>query len=330
MAGFAALRDALRARGLFELEPIRYLPYVILAWGGLVVSAVLLLAAPGLWLQVLSAVGVGMAMVHIGALGHDAGHGQWVSSRRASRWLAIVHWDIGTGLSASWWRDKHTSHHRATNHREADPDCYPLLSYTRGEAAAATGFRRVVATHQAVWFVFFCAITRFYFTALSCRHLFGRPRGWRLSAVAIVAHHSAYASLFVVAAGGWRAGALWMLSYVVSGLYMGYVFAPNHIGMPLNRDAGSMGVVEQMASSRNVRTGWLGDVLWCGLNYQVEHHLFPRLPRYRLRECSRYVRRWSLENSLPYCETGPCAAWRSVLSALHNVRAERPRRTSNA
>ena len=38
-----------------------------------------------------------------------------------------------------------------------------------------------------------------------------------------------------------------------------------------------------MLTSRNVRGGWLVDFALGGLNYQIEHHLFPSMPRPNLR-----------------------------------------------
>ncbi|CBZ01800.1 Delta(6)-fatty-acid desaturase fat-3 [Caenorhabditis elegans] len=42
------------------------------------------------------------------------------------------------------------------------------------------------------------------------------------------------------------------------------------------------------------------DWLWGGLNYQIEHHLFPTMPRCNLNACMKYVKEWCKENNLPY------------------------------
>ena len=60
------------------------------------------------------------------------------------------------------------------------------------------------------------------------------------------------------------------------GLYLGCSFAPNHKGMPILDAADQSDFLRRQAlTSCNVRGGWLTDFALGGLNYQIEHHLFP-------------------------------------------------------
>jgi fatty acid desaturase len=62
----------------------------------------------------------------------------------------------------------------------------------------------------------------------------------------------------------------------VFGLYMGASFAPNHIGMPLVSPKLRLDFLRrQVLMSRNISGGPLISVFMGGLNYQIEHHLFP-------------------------------------------------------
>ena len=64
------------------------------------------------------------------------------------------------------------------------------------------------------------------------------------------------------------------------GFYLGCSFAPNHKGMPILAAADKTDFLRrQVLTSRNVRGGWLTDLALGGLNYQIEHHLFPSMPR---------------------------------------------------
>ena len=81
----------------------------------------------------------------------------------------------------------------------------------------------------------------------------------------------------------------------VFGLYMGCSFAPNHKGMPIIEPDEKLDYLRrQVLTSRNVRGGWFIDQLLGGLNYQIEHHLFPSMPRANLRapgaSCARTAR----------------------------------------
>ena len=69
------------------------------------------------------------------------------------------------------------------------------------------------------------------------------------------------------------------------GLYTGLVFAPNHKGMPiLDSDSQLDFVRRQVLTSRDVNAHPLTDFWYGGLNYQIEHHLFPSMPRNKLKK----------------------------------------------
>ena len=61
--------------------------------------------------------------------------------------------------------------------------------------------------------------------------------------------------------------------------------------------------------------------MYGGLNYQVEHHLFPNMARNRLCEAQKIVRPFCLARSLPYHETGVLGGQREILSFFHQMSA---------
>jgi fatty acid desaturase len=104
------------------------------------------------------------------------------------------------------------------------------------------------------------------------------------------------------------------------GLYLGSVFAPNHKGMPiLSKDDDSDFLRRQVLTARNVRGGRLTDLLLGGLNYQIEHHLFPSMPRPSLRRAQPLVRAHCHSYGLPYVETGLIESYRQALHHLGDV-----------
>jgi fatty acid desaturase len=104
------------------------------------------------------------------------------------------------------------------------------------------------------------------------------------------------------------------------GLYLGSVFAPNHKGMPiLARDDDSDFLRRQVLTSRNVRGGGVLDFLLGGLNYQIEHHLFPNMPRPALRHAQPFVRAHCAAHGLPYVETGLFESYGQALGHLEAV-----------
>jgi fatty acid desaturase len=104
------------------------------------------------------------------------------------------------------------------------------------------------------------------------------------------------------------------------GLYLGSSFAPNHKGMPiLSADDHTDFLRRQVKTSRNVRGTWLVDVLLGGLNYQIEHHLFPSMPRIALRRARPIVRAYCQELDIPYVETSLIDSYRQALAHLRTI-----------
>lgn len=106
----------------------------------------------------------------------------------------------------------------------------------------------------------------------------------------------------------------------VFGIYMGASFAPNHIGMPIvPADARLDFLDKQVLTSRNVSGDWWMTALMGGLNYQIEHHLFPSMPRPHLHRARALVRQHCREHDVPYAETSLREAWVIVLRYMNDV-----------
>merc|ERR1712046_552835 len=58
----------------------------------------------------------------------------------------------------------------------------------------------------------------------------------------------------------------------------------------------------QVATTMNVDCPWWMDWFHGGLQFQIEHHLFPRLPRHNLRECRKLVKALCKKHDVEYKE----------------------------
>jgi fatty acid desaturase len=74
-------------------------------------------------------------------------------------------------------------------------------------------------------------------------------------------------------------------------------------------------------TARNVRAHPLTDFWYGGLNYQIEHHLFPSLPMHRLREVGVIVKQFCAEQRISYAETSMIQSYREILGYLNDVSA---------
>lgn len=135
----------------------------------------------------------------------------------------------------------------------------------------------------------------------------------------MVAHTVGYlAAVFLVLSPG-IAVLFVVVHLALWGVYMGCSFAPNHKGMPTMTGESPDFLRKQVLTSRNVRGGWFTDFLLGGLNYQIEHHLFPSMPTPHLRLARPIVRRYCAEIGVPYSETGLVDSWARALQHLREA-----------
>jgi len=325
--GVAQLRRELEQAGLLRPVAASYL-----AWAGANAVALagclgwLVLGAGDGW-QILNAAVTGLLLVPAGFVAHDAGHGAVRRSAGTDARLSWLWWTLLTGLSDAWWRDKHHRHHRHTNDPARDADLYPILTYSAAEAEGARGWKRLVARHQAVALPVLLCGTRAFFQCLSLRFVMQRAPLLRRELPLMLLHHALFLALPLAVLDLALAAGFLAVSYGVTGLYMGVVFLTNHTGMPLTRDSrDGVPLVAQAAITRNVKVGVPGDWLWGGLNYQIEHHLIPDLPRASMRAAVPYVQAFCRRNGIDYCCVGPLRAWMDVVRHAHSVGAALRRR----
>jgi fatty acid desaturase len=319
---FAQLSDRVAEAGLMRRR-YGYYAAKLLVTDGLFIGGWVLFALLGdSWWQLATGVLLAVAFTQVAFLGHDAGHRQIFRTRRPSEATGLLHGNLLVGLSYGWWMDKHTRHHANPNHEEHDPDVGAgALVWTAEQARSRRGAGRWLARHQAYLFFPLLLLEGLNLHVASARALSAVPmRHRRLEALLLAAHLIGYATaVFLVLSPG-KALAFVALQQGLFGLYMGSAFAPNHKGMPVLTATERLDFLRrQVLTSRNVRGGGLVDLALGGLNYQIEHHLFPSMPRPNLRRARPVVRRFCAERGVPYLETGLLASYAQGLRHLHTV-----------
>jgi fatty acid desaturase len=218
-----------------------------------------------------------------------------------------------------WWKRKHDLHHAHPNDTEHDPDVrISLLAFTEEQARSKSRLIGIVTRYQAYLIFPLFAFEAFQLRGASVKHLVTkRARLRKAEALLMAVHVAGYCALFIVAVGWPGALAAILIREAVSGLYMGSVFAPNHKGMPMVGSDSDLSFLErQVVTARNVRGGRLLDWWYGGLNYQIEHHLFPTLPQNRLRQARLFVKGFCAERGIPYLETSLWDSYRQLVSSL--------------
>jgi fatty acid desaturase len=324
---YARLSRAVRQAGLMDRRPGESawriaITLVLLAAGWV---AVVLVADS--WWQLASAVFLAIMFTQVGFLGHEAGHRQICASRRLSYILGILLGNLGIGLSFGWWVTKHNRHHANPNTEGADPDIMMrALAMTAGQARLSRGVFRVIYRCQAFLFFPMLLGEAFSVHAASIRALSRRTRQHRPAEAALLAVHiAAYLAVVFLVMSPVKAVVFILIQQGLFGVYLGASFAPNHKGMPiLRREDEHDFLRRQVLTSRNIRGGWFTDLALGGLNYQIEHHLFPSMPRPSLRRSQPLIREFCQQHGLPYCQASLVGSYAQALRYLHALGTEVP------
>jgi len=320
---YAQLSRTVRAAGLLRRRRGYY---------GVKIGVNLLLLASGWalfgllgrsWWQLLVAVYLAVMFTQTGFIGHDAGHRQISGTKRTDDMIGRIHGNLLIGLSYGWWTGKHNRHHARPNQVGRDPDIGGrAIAFTAGQAQARRGLGNWLAGQQAWLFFPMLLLEGMHLHVAGIRTLLAR-RGTTVKlteAILLGAHVVGYLTAVFLVLSPLQAVTFLLVQQGLFGVYLGCSFAPNHKGMPvLGEDDDLDFLRRQVITSRNIRGGWLTDFALGGLNYQIEHHLFPSMPRPSLRQAQEPVRAFCEQQGIAYCETGLFTSYAQVLRHLHAV-----------
>jgi fatty acid desaturase len=322
---YPALKRQVRDAGLLERAP------GFAAWAitrnllMLALGVTVLFLSDSWWVQLLNAAFLAFVFGQIGFVAHDVGHRQAFATTRRNDWVGLIHTNLLIGMGFGWWLAKHNAHHVNPNEHGADPDIdIPVIAFSREDALERRGFLRFMVAHQALFF--------FPLLLFEAAHLRGatlafllRERTWkyrRSEWICFLAHHALLLGVVFWALPFWTGLTFLLVQQALFGLYLASVFAPNHKGMlVLEADHDLDFLHQQVLTARNVRASRWVDMWYGGLNYQIEHHLFPSMARTRLRSAQRIVKAFCREHGVAYHETSVLESYREILEYLHTVSA---------
>jgi fatty acid desaturase len=323
-SGYTQLSRELRQAGLLERRRGWYvarigLNLVLLAvgWGAFAVLG-------ESWWQLVIAAFLGVVFTQVAFVGHDAGHRQIFRSRRANDLVGLVHGNLLVGVSFDWWVAKHNRHHSNPNHEDLDPDIsITAVAFTADQASSRHGLVRLLARYQAWLFFPLLLLEAAHLHLASGKAVLrGSGRANAVEGLLLVAHVVGYVAALVWVLSPAQAVVFLAVQQGVFGLYLGCSFAPNHKGMPTLTAADELDFARrQVLTSRNVRGSWFVDLLLGGLNYQIEHHLFPNMPRPNLRRAQPLIRAFCRQHDLPYTEASLVGSYAEAIRHLHAVGA---------
>jgi fatty acid desaturase len=277
------------------------------------------------WWQLLTAAYLAIVFTQLAFVGHDAGHRQIFRSRRANDLVGLLHANLLVGISFDWWVGKHNRHHSNPNHEDLDPDIsITALAFTPGQASSKHGLVRLIARHQGWLFFPLLLLEAAHLHLASAKAIIrgGHSRANLLEGLLLLIHVTAYLAALLVVLSPLQAVLFLAVQQGLFGLYLGCSFAPNHKGMPTLTQEDELDFLRrQVLTSRNVAGSRLVDFLLGGLNYQIEHHLFPNMPRPNLRCAQPLIRAFCQQHDLPYTEASLFGSYTEAVRHLHAVGA---------
>jgi fatty acid desaturase len=323
-SSFTALTRSIHEMGLMRR---RYGYY----WAKLI-GAILILAAwvvgfiwiGDSWWQLANAGILAVVMTQISFLGHDAAHRQIFKSGRWNDWVSLIIANLLVGISYGWWQREHNRHHANPNKVGADPDiALTALALTPAQATQQRSrLIRWLVAHQGWYFFPLLLLLGLSMHYEAIRRVISPvkiQRRW-VEISFITFRLAGFAALVFLVLPTEKAFAFLGVQLAVFGLYMGSSFAPNHIGMPLVSPKLKLDFLRrQVLMSRNISGGPLISVFMGGLNYQIEHHLFPSMARPYLRKAQPLVAAYCAAQGVPYTRTTLWQSYRIIVGYLNSV-----------
>ena len=275
------------------------------------------------WFLLLIAGVMGVLFTQYAFITHELSHRQVFESGKTNDFLGRIMADLVVGISYSWWMSKHSRHHANPNTVDKDPDVETdFIIFQKEKATGLTGITKFMAHRQG--YLFFPVLI---FEGLNLhRHAFqtvfskGKVDKRALEIVLLLVRNVGFLALIFSIMPLGMAFAFLGIQLGIFGLYMGASFAPNHKGMPvLPKDSKVDFLRRQVLTSRNIRGGWFMNVFMGGLNYQIEHHLFPSMPRPHLKRARAITKEYCQSKNILYTEANVFESYAIVIAYLNRV-----------
>ncbi|KAL9245213.1 hypothetical protein vseg_018889 [Gypsophila vaccaria] len=284
-----------------------------------------------IWVHVVCAMLLGFSWVQLGSMGHDCAHYQSMVSPVWNRWMQLVFGNCLTGVAASWWRLTHNAHHIACNSLEFDPDMQltPFLAVSSKVFASLTShfhernmnfdsISRFLVSHQHLTFYPLVASYRVFMFGRSFHLLLSKRkvpnRGREI--LGLLFFWVWYSSL-ISCLPDWFSKIIFVnVSLGVTGIQQ-LQFSLNHLSCAvyLGPPSAHDWFEKQTAGSLDVECSPWMDWFHGGIQFQIEHHLFPRMPRCNFRKIAPFVKELCKKHNVPY----NCASFWKANSLTYNT-----------
>lgn len=291
------------------------------------------------WLSMVmwSIMGLGMSGIGLSIM-HDANHGAYSNNKNTNKALGFLLNYIG-GYHINWKIQHNVLHHTFTNIDGHDEDIEkPVMRFSPSQKY------NWIYKFQAFYAFFFYAILTIYWISFKDyeqifkynkrKLLAAQGLTLRKSIFQIITYKILYFSftlvlpLLIIDLPWWQIVSGFVLMHVISGLILAFIFQSAHVlGETEFYDTTKSFTMENSWAIHQLQTtanfannspafSWFIG----GLNFQIEHHLFPNVCHIHYKDLSKIVKETAHEYGIPYHEHKSFfGALRSHLTLLNSL-----------
>lgn len=337
---FAELRERVDQEGLYETDYSFYLKLGIWLNFLLLMTIWLVLRASTVSGVMIAALVFGIFLQQCAFVGHDTAHNGITHDRKTDMLIGVIAGPLLTGLSTAWWKHSHNAHHVVTNSTSHDPDIQhmPVMAITdkfwkegggtfshyhnfffRFDSAA-----KFLISYQQYLFLPIMSVARWNLYVQGLLLLLNpkikvENRFLELVAMSI---YWTWVGALVSFLPSWQLRALFLVfSHNVTAILhiqicLSHFSMPTYEGKEFPAPVGEQFIRQQCYTSMDVATDWYDDWFHGGLQFQLAHHIFPRVPRHNLRRVQKMLQRLCLEHGVEYRITRWWDGFFAILSTL--------------
>jgi fatty acid desaturase len=302
-----SLRAELRAAGVFEHRELRsWLKLALFVSGAAACFAAM--AVLGAWAAIPAIPIAAVFCTSAAMLGHEGSHRSFSASPLRNALLAYIAFPLLSGLGVLYWHHKHDRlHHGHPNVEGVDPDIKPFpfvssrgdhLRCGRGERWFQRNFQRWAFWPMSLLMAVGMRRSSILFLIRYPRQ-HGLSRAWFAEAACLLAHYTGWVVIPSIVWGPAGGIGVYLAVYGLVGVCLALVFAPAHIGLPIV-EGQHHDWLHQLETTRNLELPRFVSFFFIGLDYQVEHHLFPKIPHLHLPRAAAITAAWCARHGVAY------------------------------
>ena len=284
----------------------------------------------------MAGISLGLFWQQLAFMGHDYSHSS-VEYNRFKDSIGSFFITLSFGVSGVWWKYSHNIHHIFTNSIENDPDIQYLPLFAISPDMIKNGgffsnfhrkffpvdtISKYLVKVQHLTYYPVMMIARYNIYLESIKIFFNKDINLKerlIDLLGLIGYWMLYGYLLTLINSEDRL-VYHMISHSVIGI-LHLQITLSHFSMPTHKEEESECFIKtQFNTTMNIKSERWMDWFHGGLQFQIEHHLIPRMTRRNLRYIKqKYIKDFAKRNNLPYKEYGFIDAVKDIYSSLKRV-----------